>query len=90
MRFTGNYNLFINGSLVVQGTVSEPVVFTSNAAVPATGDWAGIQVTSSAASVLIDHAVIEYASSGVHFQTTVVDSGACDTLCVKNSLLENN
>ena len=91
LRFAGNYHLVVNGSLAVQGTESEPVVFTSNAAVPAAGDWAGIQVTSSATSVVIDHAVVEYASNGVYFnQPSVVDDGACDTLCVRNSLIENN
>ena len=49
-----------NAALVVQGTALEPVLFTSGAAVPAPGDWAGLYLQTSNGSQ-IDHAIIEYA-----------------------------
>jgi hypothetical protein len=52
------------GKLVVKGTASAPVVFTSSNKSPAAGDWVGIgfeEKTMSGTS--IDHAIIEYAGS---------------------------
>ena len=49
-----------NAALVVQGTALEPVLFTSGAATPAPGDWAGLYLQTSNGSQ-IDHAIIEYA-----------------------------
>jgi len=59
-----------NAILNVTGTASDPVVFTSIYMNPGAGDWGGIMVTGSSAtmgSVNIDHAVIEYAKHGVEF-----------------------
>jgi hypothetical protein len=49
-----------NAALVVQGTALNPVTFTSGAATPAPGDWAGLWLRTSNGSQ-IDHAIIEYA-----------------------------
>ena len=49
-----------NAALVVQGTALSPVTFTSGAAAPAPGDWAGLWLQTSNGSQ-IDHAIIEYA-----------------------------
>ena len=49
-----------NAALVVQGTAAQPVLFTSGAASPAPGDWAGLWLGTSNGSQ-IDHAIIEYA-----------------------------
>jgi hypothetical protein len=49
-----------NAALVVQGTPSAPVTFTSGAASPAPGDWAGLWLVTSNGSQ-IDNAIIEYA-----------------------------
>jgi hypothetical protein len=49
-----------NAALVVQGTALEPVLFTSGAATPQPGDWAGLYLQTSNGSQ-IDHAIIEYA-----------------------------
>ena len=49
-----------NAALVVQGTALQPVLFTSGAATPAPGDWAGLFLQTSNGSQ-IDHAIIEYA-----------------------------
>lgn len=49
-----------NAALVVRGTQAQPVRFTSAAATPAPGDWAGLWLRTSNGSQ-IDHAIIEYA-----------------------------
>jgi hypothetical protein len=57
------------GALVAVGTADKPIVFTSLAANPAAGDWAGIRFTSVAdPRDRIDHARVEYAG-GVGFLT---------------------
>ena len=49
-----------NAALVVRGTAAAPVRFTSAAATPAPGDWAGLWLRTSNGSQ-IDHAIIEFA-----------------------------
>jgi hypothetical protein len=49
------------GKLVVKGTASAPVIFTSAAARPKEGDWRGIVFDAPDPANAIDHAVIEYA-----------------------------
>ena len=56
------------GALVAQGEVSNPILFTSNKATPAPGDWYYIEFynTTDDASTVMEHCVVEYggASSG--------------------------
>lgn len=54
-----------NAALVVHGTVGAPVLFTSGAATPAPGDWAGLWLATSNGSQ-IDHAIIEFAGGNAH------------------------
>jgi hypothetical protein len=53
-----------NGSIVTQGTATEPVTFTSSKSSPMAGDWPGIvfQAESSSDSAL-EHTLIEYAGA---------------------------
>ncbi|MBI5099602.1 MAG: right-handed parallel beta-helix repeat-containing protein [Nitrospirae bacterium] len=67
IRFNGLYYLNIGyssykGRLVAQGTSSMPIVFTSNKATPAAGDWYGIRFYNHAVSEsMLDYATVEYA-----------------------------
>jgi len=81
-RFPKNAKLNVNGSLVVQGTINSPVIFTSSEITPAMLDWHGIVVQSDA-NVIIDYAIIEYANLGVQFL-----SGSNGT--ISNSILVDN
>ena len=54
-----------NAALVVQGTPGVPVRFTSGAATPAPGDWAGLWLATSNGSQ-IDNAIIEFAGGDAH------------------------
>lgn len=49
-----------NAALIANGTDADPVIFTSGAATPAPGDWAGIWLLTSNGSQLT-HVTIEYA-----------------------------
>jgi hypothetical protein len=69
VRFNGTYSgLTIGGStgasgaLMAQGTVENPILFTSHKTVPAAGDWGKIQFanTSDDATSVMNHCVVEY------------------------------
>ena len=54
-----------NAALLADLTAGNPVLFTSGAATPAPGDWAGLWLATSIGSQ-IDHAIIEYAGGDAH------------------------
>ena len=69
------YGISVQGTLASNGTASNPATFTSindnsvggatGSGSPGVGDWGGIHVDSATSSVSLDHAVIDYASTGV-------------------------
>jgi hypothetical protein len=59
---TGNPGLNPIGQLIAQGTPSQPIVFTSAAATPAAGDWAGLQLLEPGATEMA-YVTIEYAGA---------------------------
>ncbi|MCG8589022.1 MAG: right-handed parallel beta-helix repeat-containing protein [Proteobacteria bacterium] len=65
LTFSDAASLNASGTLVVAGTSTEPVTFTSEAKAGA-GDWEGIRVEPESANTAIDFAVIEYADTAVH------------------------
>ena len=65
LKFDGNYNFVVNGTLRIQGTGSEKVKLTSNEAEPTRGYWNGVDVVAGSANVVIDHAVIEFVKQGI-------------------------
>lgn len=62
IRFNEGTNLFAAGRLVVYGTETEKVTFTSNSSSPAKGDWGGLVFHGEAN---ISWAVITYATQGI-------------------------
>ncbi len=50
------------GALSAQGTPETPIIFTSNAASPAPGDWKGIRFQNQTidADSLLEHCIVEY------------------------------
>lgn len=65
LRFATGAALDVAGILNVAGDSVSPVLFTSDVATPAPGDWAGLNIRSSAQNARIDGAIIEYAASGI-------------------------
>lgn len=65
----GDSELRVEGSLVVGGTPAAPVVFTSGADKPEAADWKYVMI-NHARAVAVDHAVFQYAYSGVQVHYT--------------------
>jgi len=55
----------VDGSLEVNGTQAEPVLFTSDSQTPAAGDWSGLRFEGVHSSSLT-HATVEYGYNGVY------------------------
>lgn len=62
VRFNGPYWLYIEGNLTIKGTVSEPIVFTSNKSSPSPADWLNIRVNSTG-HVFAENATFTYGNS---------------------------
>jgi parallel beta-helix repeat protein len=81
LRFHGNTALYVDGTLLIQGTAASRVRLGPAKANPARGAWPGIVVRSGSTGVVIDNAVIEWATNGVEVQTA--------TVTIQNSLIHN-
>ncbi|MEK6775685.1 MAG: right-handed parallel beta-helix repeat-containing protein, partial [bacterium] len=87
IKVGSTYGLIVDGSLIINGTETSPVAFTSNASVKAAGDWQGIKFTRNAGSVLqIDHAVIEYSNYGIQYSM----DGGTDSISITNSTIRES
>lgn len=63
LRFGPEAEMYIGkGALIAQGTELTPILFTSNAANPAPGDWKGIRFGSQMndAETIMQHCIVEY------------------------------
>ena len=63
--YIGEYRHYLQhhyGALIVQGTEAAPITFTSNATIPAAGDWKGIYFRDQTddTSTILEHCVVEY------------------------------
>ncbi len=69
LRFSSGAGLQVVGVLRVLGVLSgpdqAPVVFTSDEAVPAPGDWSGLSFTDYSSATELHNTAIEYANCGV-------------------------
>jgi len=82
LQFGSGMNVVVEGTLIVNGTKANPVIFTSQLAAPAAQDWGGIYIASTASNVFIDNAIIEYAENGIYFDEA--------SATVTNSIISNN
>jgi hypothetical protein len=79
--------LVVQGTLTAQGTAAAPIIFSSAAAQPAPGDWAGIEIRGSAShATVLDHVQVFYAGgsannfAGSTQGSVVVGDGTTPTL----------
>lgn len=70
LRFAAGTAFQVDGTLVVTGNSTDPVVFTSDAASPARGNWVGIQIRAGSQNNRIQNAVVEYAVNGITADAT--------------------
>lgn len=80
---TNNVEFTVEGSLDVQGTAGQPVVFRADAS-STKGDWYGIIVDAGALSVSVSHAEIRHARYGVR------NDAAAGVLTVDNTRIDTN
>ncbi|UCE38551.1 MAG: Ig-like domain-containing protein [Thermoplasmata archaeon] len=63
VRLDPTFTIFVDGTLIANGTNADRITFTSNLSVPAKGDWYTIRLRTD--YNLINNTDIEYASYGV-------------------------
>lgn len=63
-----SYGLLVDGTLVLQGSETEPVVFTSGDPSPARRDWQGIRIRNGGVLDL-SYTLVAYAETGIHFES---------------------
>jgi hypothetical protein len=74
IRFNGDYifsvcsNYASPGALIAQGTTDDPIVFTSNQATPAAGDWNRIEFMNytSDSMTIMENCIVEYGGSSTY------------------------
>ena len=93
IRFNSSTNLIVGttvnrGALVAVGTIPLPIIFTTNNATPAPGQWAGIlfEDQSDDATSILDRCVVEY--SGQTFSGNVRVNAASPRIL--NSTIRNS
>ena len=69
VKFAGDDNLVIDGTLIAEGTADNLITFTSNQTFKSAGNWGEIQFrdTSVDKDCLLEYAVIEYGETGVNY-----------------------
>ena len=73
IRFDGDFSLHISGELIADGTVEQPILFTSNQGTPVAGDWGRIVIEDSSNDALVD-AQQDYIS-GTILRHCIIDYG---------------
>jgi parallel beta-helix repeat protein len=68
------------------GTATSPVVFTSSKAVPAKGDWTGLDFQNDASSITIKYATIQYAGYGDSYAVNATNA----TWDIENCTIQHN
>jgi len=64
LKFADDVSLTVNGVVTVQGTSTEPIIFTSSSSNPSPGSWYGI-VVEDGGRIELNHAKVKYATYGV-------------------------
>jgi hypothetical protein len=60
----------VAGALKAEGTAGAPILFTSNMANPAPGDWSGVRIikTSDEVQTIFQHCIFEYADTTIRVE----------------------
>ena len=87
VKFDPGLALQVNGALIARGSGDAPILFTSNAASPALGDWGHILFTDTSVDAvynstgdylsgsILERCTIEFAGSGVDYALRLDHSG---------------
>jgi len=85
--FSGNFRILVNGILTANGTTLNHIVFTSNQAVPANGDWRAILFNNADAGSILNYCDISYGGSD---QAMVRIVGSTNNITISNCLITNS
>ncbi len=101
VRFDDYYHLWVDGTILVEGNATDPVIFTSNRTTPAPEDWVGLLILGEAH---INFANVSYSHTGICIASShntvnessfyrnadsLVISGGSQNLIRNNSVLES-
>jgi RHS repeat-associated protein len=81
-----NPNMTVKGTLNVEGTAEEPVIFTG-ANEKSKGEWQGIRFESGSGASVIDHAELKYGGAGSPATSIYVNRSSPT---IKNSTIRNS
>lgn len=91
LRFASLTRISVAGTLQVKGTEANPVLFTSDSATPAKGDWSGIRLTSADSQSSLENLSIRYASYAVSLSDTSITLDRVNISDATNGItLQNN
>jgi len=91
VRFKKGYTaLIVNGTLRAQGTAEDPILFTSNEASPAKGDWWSITFGTTSVSSVLEHVVVEYAGYAMYYPYPPALEINSSSVTVSNSIIRHN
>ncbi|MCP4421845.1 MAG: hypothetical protein GY805_34970 [Chloroflexi bacterium] len=82
--------LMIFGELLLNGSESNPVYFTSNAADKSPGDWGGIQIREGSTTSELSNCMIRYAIDGIRLTSVDIPGGGDVWAKIQNCSIQNN
>ena len=80
LKFAGNIQMEIRGTLIADGEPGDLITFTSAAATPAPGDWRCLYFNTAEAGSLLDHCKVMYGGSAYETNIRIHNSGSNVTI----------
>ncbi len=77
VRFNQFYSLYVRGTLTAEGLPGQEILFTSNQATPAPGDWGVLDFRSDSQFSHLQYAVIEYGGNAYNTGASCVSGAVC-------------
>jgi PKD repeat protein len=65
VKFANGTTLVVDGTLLAEGNATHGIVFTSNATIPASGDWGGIDIRTGGSYKNVNWVTVEYSADGI-------------------------
>ena len=78
------------GTLIANGTSTEPVIFTSASPVPSAGDWIGILFYEGSNNCVMNNCQVNYAGGNYSHQGALFLENAGSPLNLSNTLISNS
>ncbi len=78
------------GKIISKGTADEPVVFTTNSASPAKGDWKGISLYNGSEGTKLDNCLINYAGGLTNYGAVNLFDAGINVSTIANSTISNS